>query len=188
LNAIFFCPTKWPLIKLILCLLSLFHSHYLPFLWFSYRYYAIIYPVKSRYMCTMSHTRIIITLTWVFSLLSAIPILPLQVRWLVIQLKLSYTLWFCFYLLSLYMSSWLHNILIVTFLKIHLEVGVRYPAFWCVKDAESYIFWPFYECYMLTLILIVPSIVMTYTYGCICKKLWLVVQTRAAMISGQDTV
>uniref|UniRef100_T1L4T8 G-protein coupled receptors family 1 profile domain-containing protein n=1 Tax=Tetranychus urticae TaxID=32264 RepID=T1L4T8_TETUR len=100
------------------------------------RYYAILHPVKSRYMCTMSHTRMIIVLTWIFSLISASPIIHLQV---------------------------------------HIEVGERYKAFWCYKDPSQPIIWKLYECYMLTLILVIPCIVMGFTYSCICKKLWIVV-------------
>uniref|UniRef100_T1L3K2 G-protein coupled receptors family 1 profile domain-containing protein n=1 Tax=Tetranychus urticae TaxID=32264 RepID=T1L3K2_TETUR len=110
------------------------------------RYYAILHPVKSRYMCTMSHTRMIIVLTWIFSLISASPIIHLQV---------------------------------------HIEVGERYKAFWCYKDPSQPIIWKLYECYMLTLILVIPCIVMGFTYSCICKKLWIVVQKRATMF-GHD--
>ncbi|XP_053212856.1 type-1 angiotensin II receptor-like isoform X2 [Panonychus citri] len=110
------------------------------------RYYAILHPVRSRYMCTMSHTRMIIILTWIFSLISASPILHLQV---------------------------------------HVEVGERYKAFWCYKDPSQTVIWKLYEFYMFTLILVIPCIVMGFTYSCICKNLWIVVQKRATMF-GHD--
>ncbi|KAI1285001.1 Cholecystokinin receptor [Halotydeus destructor] len=45
------------------------------------RYYAIIHPVRSRYLCTMSQTKRIIIFTWCFSVVAAIPALFIQVHY-----------------------------------------------------------------------------------------------------------
>ncbi|XP_074601866.1 G-protein coupled receptor 54-like [Brevipalpus obovatus] len=111
------------------------------------RYYAILHPVRSRYMCTMSHTRAIIILTWIFAFITASPILELQV---------------------------------------HELVGVRRKGYWCRKDPSRTKTWMLFEVFMLVLTLIIPCIVMGYTYTCICKKLCIVVQKRAAMVCGKD--
>ncbi|XP_022243714.1 pyroglutamylated RFamide peptide receptor-like, partial [Limulus polyphemus] len=109
------------------------------------RYYAIIHPVRSRYMCTTSQARRIIITIWILSLVFAVPII---------------------------------------FVQIHLEVGVRIQAYWCVRDWQSPILWQSYEVYMLILILVVPSGVMCYTYTRICHQLWVVVKERADMTLG----
>ncbi|XP_076352790.1 QRFP-like peptide receptor [Tachypleus tridentatus] len=109
------------------------------------RYYAIIHPVRSRYMCTTGQARRIIIAIWILSLVFAVPIV---------------------------------------FVQIHLEVGVRIQAYWCVRDWQSPIMWRSYEVYMLFLILVVPSGVMCYTYTRICHQLWIVVKERADMTLG----
>lgn len=43
------------------------------------RYYAIMYPVECRYICTMSQTKRIIILTWIASIILAMPILWIQI-------------------------------------------------------------------------------------------------------------
>ncbi|XP_076320104.1 QRFP-like peptide receptor [Tachypleus tridentatus] len=109
------------------------------------RYYAIIHPVKSRYICTTSHARRLIIAVWLISLVFAIP---------------------------------------VVFVQIHLEVGERIKAYWCVRSWHTSILWRGYEVYMLIVILVVPSSVMGYTYTKICRQLWVVVKERADMTLG----
>lgn len=43
------------------------------------RYYAIMYPVECRYICTMSQTKRIISFTWIGSILLAMPTLWVQI-------------------------------------------------------------------------------------------------------------
>ncbi|GLV43048.1 RYamide receptor [Carabus blaptoides fortunei] len=44
------------------------------------RYYAIVHPMKAKYICTISHARRIILVTWVLSFILAVPILFAQVQ------------------------------------------------------------------------------------------------------------
>ena len=43
------------------------------------RYYAIIYPMRAQYRCTMSKARRLCVLIWLLSLLLAAPVLVVQV-------------------------------------------------------------------------------------------------------------
>lgn len=104
------------------------------------RYYAIMYPVECRYICTMSQTKRIILATWAGSIILATPVLWIQI------------------------------------LK---EVGDSdHRAYWCVSDWSNPIHWRLYELYMLTIIFIIPLIIMTYSYGHICNRLWWVMRNR----------
>lgn len=104
------------------------------------RYYAIMYPVECRYICTMSQTKRIIVLTWIGSIILAKPVLWMQIL---------------------------------------LEVGeAENKAYWCVRDWENILYWKIYELYMLTIILIIPLIIMSYSYAHICNKLWSVMNDR----------
>ncbi|XP_067135390.1 QRFP-like peptide receptor [Centruroides vittatus] len=110
------------------------------------RYYAIIHPVKSRYLCTVSQARRVIIAIWIASFVAAIPII---------------------------------------FTQIHMRVGERQIAYWCVRNWDQRGLWQIYELYMLLLILIAPSIIMGYAYIRICHQLWIVVKERASMTSGE---
>lgn len=106
------------------------------------RYYAIIYPVECRYICTMSQTKKVITITWLGSIILALPVI------------------------------WMQK---------HLQVGdytAEIKAYWCVRDWDNTLFWKLYELYMLTIILIIPLIIMTYSYARICARLWSVMNKR----------
>ncbi|XP_023216276.1 trissin receptor-like [Centruroides sculpturatus] len=114
--------------------------------WPQKRYYAIIHPVKSRYLCTVSQARRVIIAIWIASFVAAIPII---------------------------------------FTQIHMRVGERQIAYWCVRNWDQRGLWQIYELYMLLLILIAPSIIMGYAYIRICHQLWIVVKERASMTSGE---
>lgn len=104
------------------------------------RYYAIMYPVECRYICTMSQTKRIIALTWIGSLILAMPVLWIQIL---------------------------------------LEVGDKeHRGYWCIRDWSNELAWKIYEIYMLTIILIIPLIIMTYSYAHICRRLWFVMHNR----------
>lgn len=93
------------------------------------------------------------------------------------------------YMKKIIISTWIASFILaapVIYIQVHIEVGQRFRAFWCVRDWEKTFWWPFYECYMIWLILIVPSLIMAYTYTCICHQLWIVVQQRAGMVCGRD--
>ncbi|XP_076346394.1 QRFP-like peptide receptor [Tachypleus tridentatus] len=72
----------------------------------------------------------------------------------------------------------------IIFIQVHLEVGERITAYWCVRNWYNPTFWKIYEVYMLILILVVPSGVMGYAYTSICNQLWVVVKERADMTYG----
>lgn len=104
------------------------------------RYYAIIYPVECRSICTMSQSKKVIILTWIGSFILAAPII------------------------------WMQK---------HLKVGdPEHTAHWCVRDWDNKLYWQLYELYMLITILIIPLIIMTYSYSKICKRLWSVMRDR----------
>lgn len=104
------------------------------------RYYAIIYPVECRYICTISQTKRIIVLTWIGSILLAMPVLWIQIL---------------------------------------MEVGdEEHRGYWCVRDWSNEMAWKAYELYMLIVILVVPLIIMTYSYAHICNRLYFVMSNR----------
>ncbi|XP_069997661.1 somatostatin receptor type 5-like [Penaeus vannamei] len=111
------------------------------------RYYAIVYPMRAHYRCTISQAKKVCALIWVTSVVLATPILRLQV---------------------------------------HLPVGVRVKAFWCVRDFDSPVLWRGYETYMLVLVLLLPACVMGAAYAAICRTiLRMVVQRRSITGKGQ---
>ncbi|XP_068084362.1 pyroglutamylated RF-amide peptide receptor-like [Anabrus simplex] len=110
------------------------------------RYYAIVHPMRAKYICTISQARKIIFGIWAASFLLAVPML---------------------------------------FVQIHLEVGERIKAYWCVADSENLPLWRFHELYMLLLILVVPTSIMVMAYSAICWEVWRVMQRRYDMTSGQ---
>lgn len=115
------------------------------------RYYAIMYPVECRYICTMSQTKRTIILTWFASIILASPVLWVQI------------------------------------LK---EVGdSEHRGYWCIRDWDNGLGWQLYELYLLVIILIIPLIIMTYSYAHICNRLWSVMHNRTTTFPlSQSTV
>ncbi|GAB1607373.1 gastrin/cholecystokinin type B receptor-like, partial [Argonauta hians] len=72
----------------------------------------------------------------------------------------------------------------VLFGQRHIEVGVKRKAYYCIREWEVNSFEKIYELYMLIVMLIIPSIVMTITYLGICHEMWRVSYRRADMRSG----
>lgn len=66
--------------------------------------------------------------------------------------------------------------------QIHLAVGVRVPAFWCVRDWDNPLSWQIYELYMLLLVLVLPLTIMAGAYGAIGREIWRVTYLRSSMI------
>ncbi|KAH8034976.1 hypothetical protein HPB51_003817 [Rhipicephalus microplus] len=108
-------------------------------------YYAVIHPVRSRYLCTFSQARRVIMFIWLTAFLSALPII---------------------------------------FVQVHVEMGLRRRAYWCMRDEASPGAWRSFEIYMLILVLCIPTLVMGYAYTKICVQLWMVVRERAHLTSG----
>ena len=65
-------------------------------------------------------------------------------------------------------------------------MGVRKPAFWCVRDWDSPISWQIYELYMLVLVLVLPLFIMAGTYGAIGREVWRVTYLRSSMTKYVD--
>ncbi|XP_069955789.1 QRFP-like peptide receptor isoform X2 [Cherax quadricarinatus] len=111
------------------------------------RYYAIVYPMRAQYRCTISQARRLCAAIWLCSLVLACPVLLLQV---------------------------------------HMEVGVRVRAYWCVRDFDSPLLWRSYETYMLVLVLLVPAGVMAAAYAAISNAIiHMMVQRRSITGKGQ---
>ncbi|XP_066946040.1 G-protein coupled receptor 54-like [Macrobrachium rosenbergii] len=89
------------------------------------RCYAIIYPMKAIYVCTISKARKATIVIWIASFILASP-----------------------------------NLLI----RIHMEVGVRVRAYWCVNNFDAPLTWRAYETYMMVLVLVLPVCVMAVAY------------------------
>ncbi|TRY73004.1 hypothetical protein TCAL_09110 [Tigriopus californicus] len=104
------------------------------------RYYAIVHPLKSQYLCTISKAKKTILVAWIAAFFLAIPVL---------------------------------------FAQIHLEVGVRYKAYWCVRDIDNPAKWRAQELYLLLIILVIPSVVMSFCYGKIIREVCQVVRQRS---------
>ncbi|XP_069194499.1 kiSS-1 receptor [Procambarus clarkii] len=111
------------------------------------RYYAIVYPMRAQYRCTISQARRFCLAIWLLSVLLACPVFLLQV---------------------------------------HMEVGERVRAYWCVRDFDSPLLWRSYETYMLVLVLLVPACVMAAAYAAISNAIiFMVVQRRTITGKGQ---
>nr|CAD7432008.1 unnamed protein product [Timema monikensis] len=86
------------------------------------------------------------------------------------------------------LGTWASSFLLavpILFAQVHLEVGHRVVAYWCVRVWDSPPLWRFHELYMLLLILVVPTCVMAVAYTSICWEIWQVMQQRCDMTSGQ---
>ncbi|XP_052825853.1 delta-type opioid receptor [Octopus bimaculoides] len=73
----------------------------------------------------------------------------------------------------------------VLFGQRHIEVGMRRKGYYCLREWQKPFFEKIYELYMLTVMLIIPSFVMTIAYLGICFEMWNVSYRRADMRSGR---
>ncbi|XP_008193428.2 QRFP-like peptide receptor [Tribolium castaneum] len=111
------------------------------------RYYAIVYPMKAKYICTINQAKRIIGVIWIMSFVLAVPTL---------------------------------------FAQSHMRVSNNNDPteyYICVKDWDSTEVWRFHEIYMLVVILIVPFVIMTFSYTTICWEVWKVMERRSVMTS-----
>ncbi|XP_069162080.1 QRFP-like peptide receptor [Procambarus clarkii] len=106
------------------------------------RCYAIIYPMRAMYVCSISKAKRATVITWVTACCLATPTLLVQV---------------------------------------HMEVGERVRAYWCVRDFDSPLLWRSYETYMLVLVLLVPACVMAAAYAAICLAIIHMVNARRSI-------
>ncbi|KAG7210800.1 hypothetical protein KM043_012291 [Ampulex compressa] len=71
----------------------------------------------------------------------------------------------------------------IIFTQSHKEVGVRFIAYWCVRDSDAGLLWQAHEVYMLILVLVLPLTVMAFCYTAICWEIWRVMKRRYHMTS-----
>ncbi|XP_046653001.1 cholecystokinin receptor type A-like isoform X1 [Daphnia pulicaria] len=87
-------------------------------------------------------------------------------------------------------ATWITSFTLATptlWIQVHLPVGVRKPAFWCVRDWDSPISWQIYELYMFVLVLVLPLSIMAGTYGAIGREVWRVTYLRSSMTNDPNT-
>ncbi|XP_045120212.1 QRFP-like peptide receptor [Portunus trituberculatus] len=108
------------------------------------RCYAIVYPMRAMYVCSLTKARRATVIIWAASLLLAAPTLRVQV---------------------------------------HMEVGQRVRAFWCVRDWDSPRLWRGYETYMMAVVLVVPASVMAAAYTAIAGAIVTMVARRRTITS-----
>ncbi|XP_074642853.1 QRFP-like peptide receptor [Tubulanus polymorphus] len=72
--------------------------------------------------------------------------------------------------------------------QIMSRVGPGLMFYWCEKSFSKKLYSQLYEIYMLLLVLIIPLIVMSTSYCCICRELWIVTSKRVSMTAGNGSV
>lgn len=65
--------------------------------------------------------------------------------------------------------------------QVHMKVGERVVAYWCVRDFDSPRWWIIQEVYFLIVILVIPTFVMGFSYGKIIVEICRVVKQRHKM-------
>lgn len=66
-------------------------------------------------------------------------------------------------------------------LQIHLEVGHRVVGYWCVRNFDNKPAWIATEAYLLLAVLLLPTAVMSFSYGRIIYEVCHVVRQREMM-------
>ncbi|XP_014469808.1 PREDICTED: uncharacterized protein LOC106741903 isoform X2 [Dinoponera quadriceps] len=67
--------------------------------------------------------------------------------------------------------------------QMHRQVGLRFIAYWCVRDSEAGLLWQIHEVYMLLLVLVLPLAIMAFCYTTICWEIWRVMKRRYHLTS-----
>ncbi|UXI16501.1 myosin [Sarcoptes scabiei] len=124
------------------------------------RYYAIIHPVRCRVTFSMRHIRKMICVTWILAAIMASPTI------------------------GIYMLE---------------RIGHEFESdhFWCVKIDSDWATVPdlrqkwfearvVFEIYQILTILVLPTLVMIFTYASVCIHLWTVLHHRTAMRFGHS--
>ncbi|XP_014469814.1 PREDICTED: pyroglutamylated RFamide peptide receptor-like isoform X4 [Dinoponera quadriceps] len=71
----------------------------------------------------------------------------------------------------------------IVFTQMHRQVGLRFIAYWCVRDSEAGLLWQIHEVYMLLLVLVLPLAIMAFCYTTICWEIWRVMKRRYHLTS-----
>lgn len=69
----------------------------------------------------------------------------------------------------------------IIIVQAHIEVGVRIKAFWCVRDFDSPELWRAQELYFLFVLLLVPTLIMVFSYTRIIVEVCRVFRKREEM-------
>lgn len=86
-------------------------------------------------------------------------------------------------------GTWISAFLLavpILFAQVHLTVGFKVKAYWCVRDWDNKTVWRAHELYMLLLILVIPTGVMGVAYTAICWEVWEVMQRRQVMTAAKS--
>ncbi|KAH9523415.1 hypothetical protein Btru_039975 [Bulinus truncatus] len=65
--------------------------------------------------------------------------------------------------------------------EVHVEVGRKIKAYWCMNNWDAALESQLYEVYMLFLMLILPLVIMTFAYVSIIRELWAMASLRSSM-------
>ncbi|XP_017492807.1 PREDICTED: pyroglutamylated RFamide peptide receptor-like [Rhagoletis zephyria] len=131
------------------------------------RYWAILHPVECRTTFSMHHIQKIIIVIWVAALILAAPtfFIFVQIPIGAVEYGFKQPYWYC-------------------------VKKSRDQAMWMAMDGESAERWELlrrlYELYMFVLILVLPVLIMTFTYCRICTHLWSIISRRTAIRYGHS--
>ena len=61
----------------------------------------------------------------------------------------------------------------IYFLQIHWEIGNKVDGFyfWCIPNWDDRVHWQMFQLYMLIIIMILPTIIMTVSYSGISREI-----------------
>ena len=74
----------------------------------------------------------------------------------------------------------------VLFVQIHMEVGMRRKAYWCVRDFDNEVKWRALESYLFAVILVAPAVAMSFSYASIIREVCRVVKQRRTLTQNFD--
>ncbi|TRY72287.1 hypothetical protein TCAL_16178, partial [Tigriopus californicus] len=60
----------------------------------------------------------------------------------------------------------------VLFIQVHKKVGLVEIVYWCTRDEEQSFMWPLHEIYVFCVILLIPGVIMSVSYGLVALEMW----------------
>jgi len=96
------------------------------------RFYAVVYPLKARQVCTVSQARRVVAGTWLLAAILALP------------------------------RNWI---------QVHYQIGNKKDGFhfWCIPNWEERGMWKIFQLYMMAIVVVMPTIMMTFAYTAISR-------------------